>query len=164
MGKRVIAIDKGRIVQDDKAGLYVYMKTKTRTASSVNREEYSITMFIRGIGHAIKQAFIQIFRNRPCPSHPCFHYGHALTGTLLYTIVNVSHNGECKEAVRYYSDLPSGETDRATAVRMIDELSKMDGVAHAWYLSGRYHGGVQMKWGDKAYLLDGLRRIRSRIP
>ena len=49
------------------------------------------------------------------------------------------------------------ETDRATAVRMIDELSKMDGVAHAWYLSkDEAMAEYKMKWGDKAYLLDGF--------
>ena len=65
MGKRVIAIDKGKIVRDDRGGAYgVYEEEDPLTALLRGEEVCSTHMIIRGIGHAIKQACKQIFRNR----------------------------------------------------------------------------------------------------
>lgn len=117
-------------------------------------------MFIRGIGHAIKQAFIQIFRNRAMSFASLFSITAMLLilGLFFILIVNVSVITEsAKKQFDTIQIYLLDETDRATAVRMIDELSKMDGVAHAWYLSkDEAMAEYKMKWGDKAYLLDGF--------
>ena len=72
-------------------------------------------MFIRGIGHAIKQAFIQIFRNRAMSFASLFSITAMLLilGLFFILIVNVSVITEsAKKQFDTIQILPLDETDR----------------------------------------------------
>ncbi|MGI6732721.1 MAG: permease-like cell division protein FtsX [Anaerovoracaceae bacterium] len=117
-------------------------------------------MFIRGIGHAIKQAFIQLFRNRAMSFASLFSITAMLLILGLFFILIVNVNVITESAKKQFDTIQIyllDETDGAAAVRMIDELSEMDGVAQAWYLSKEdAMAEYKLKWGDKGYLLDGF--------
>ena len=136
------------------------MKGKKLVASAANRGEYSTTMFIRGTLNAIKQAFIQIIRNRAMSFASLFSITAMLLVLGLFFILIVNVNMVTVSAEKQFDTVQIyllEDTDRVATQGMIDKLSRLDGVEKAWYLSKEEAmDEYKIKWGDKSYLLDGF--------
>lgn len=117
-------------------------------------------MFIRGIGHAIKQAFIQIFRNRAMSFASLFSITAMLLILGLFFILIVNVNMVTESAKKQFDTIQIyllDQTDQVAATQMVHDLSDLEGVAKAWYLSKEdAMKEYKTKWGDKGYLLDGF--------
>lgn len=119
-----------------------------------------IHMFIRSIGHAIKQAFKQVFRNRAMTFASLFSITAMLLILGLFFILVVNVNMVTESAKRQFDTIQIyllDETEQAAAEVMMDQLSTMDEVSNVEYLSKEEAlEEYKIKWGDKSYLLDGL--------
>ncbi len=117
-------------------------------------------MFIRGMLNAIKQAFIQIIRNRAMSFASLFSITAMLLVLGLFFILIVNVNMVTVSAEKQFDTVQIyllEDTDRIAAQEMIDKLSRLDGVEKAWYLSKEEAmDEYKIKWGDKSYLLDGF--------
>ncbi len=117
-------------------------------------------MFIRGIGNAVKLAFVQIVRNRAMSFASLFSITAMLLVLGLFFILIVNVNMVTESAKKQFDTIQiylAEETDRTDAQRMIQSLSGTKGVAKAWYLSKEEAmDEYRQKWGDKSYLLDGF--------
>lgn len=117
-------------------------------------------MFIRGILNAIKQAFIQMFRNRAMSFASLFSITSMLLVLGLFFILIVNVNMVTVSAKKQFDTIQiylTEETDRIAAEEMIGKISRMDGVDEAWYLTkDEAMDEYKVKWGDKSYLLDGF--------
>jgi cell division transport system permease protein len=117
-------------------------------------------MIFRGIGHAIKQACKQIFRNRAMTFASFFSITAMLLILGLFFIVVVNVNMVAESAKKQFDTIQIyllDETTTQQANEMLDTLRGMDEVAKADYLTKEQAlNEFKVKWGDNAYLLDGL--------
>ncbi len=117
-------------------------------------------MIIRGMFNAIRQAFIQIFRNRAMSFASIFSITAMLLVLGLFFILIVNVNMATVSAKKQFDTIQIyliEETDQVEAQGMIQDLKGLDGVADAWYLhKDDAMEEYKIKWGDKSYLLDGF--------
>lgn len=118
------------------------------------------TMFIRGILNSIKQAFIQLFRNRAMTFASIFSITSMLLVLGLFFILIVNVNMVTVSAKKQFDTIQiylEESTDQTMATSMVEKISKLNGVSKAWYLSKEEAmEEYKIKWGDKGYLLDGF--------
>lgn len=128
--------------------------------SNADPGEYSTTMIIRGMFNAIKQAFIQIFRNRAMSFASVFSITAMLLVLGLFFILIVNVNMATVSAKKQFDTIQiylMEETSQVETQKIIHGIKELDGVAEAWYLSkDEAMEEYKLKWGDKSYLLDGF--------
>lgn len=117
-------------------------------------------MIFRSVGHAIKQAFKQLFRNRAMSFASLFSITAMLLLLGLFFILVVNVNMIAESAKKQFDTIQIyllDTTEYEAAETIMTTLSKNEQVASADYLS-KEDAMVEykLKWGDKAYLLDGL--------
>ena len=110
--------------------------------------------------YAIKQAFKQAFRNRAMSAASMFSITAMLLilGMFFILVVNINMVSETAkkqlDTIQVYL-LDSTTYEQATG--MLSQLEHTDGVKEASYLSDdEAMANWRSKWGDNAYLLDGL--------
>ncbi len=110
--------------------------------------------------YAIKQAFSQVFRNRAMSTASMFSITSMLLILGLFFILLVNVNMVAESAKGQFDSIQiylQDSTNREEADIIISDLKKKKEVADAYYLSKvdaleNWKG----KWGENAYLLDGL--------
>lgn len=109
---------------------------------------------------AIKQAFKQVFRNRAMSVASMFSITAMLLILGLFFILVVNINMVSETAKKQFDTIQVYLLDTTTyeqASAMLTDLEKSDGVKEASYLSNEEAMAKwRTKWGDNAYLLDGL--------
>ena len=117
-------------------------------------------MFFKSAAHAIKQAFKQVFRNRAMTFASLFSITAMLLILGLFFILLVNVNTVAESAKSQFDTIQTyflDETEFTKSQDMLKRLSRMDEVEKAVYLSKEEAmEEYKVKWGDKAYLLDGL--------
>lgn len=115
-------------------------------------------MIIRGLFNSIKQAWLQLLRNRAMSFASIFSITAMLLalGLFFVLVVNISMVTEgAKEQFDTIQVYLTDETDRVDAEKIIKGISSLDGVKKSWYLSKEDAlEEYKLKWGDKSYLLD----------
>lgn len=115
---------------------------------------------INSWGYAIKQAFKQAFRNRAMSVASMFSITAMLLILGLFFILVVNINMVSETAKKQFDTVQVYLLDTTTyeqAASMMTELSGTDGVKEVTYLSREEAMAKwRTKWGDNAYLLDGL--------
>ena len=115
---------------------------------------------INSWGYAIKQAFKQAFRNRAMSLASMFSITAMLLILGLFFILVVNINMVSETAKKQFDTIQVYLLDETTyeqASAMISELDGNEGVKEASYLSNEEAMATwRAKWGDNAYLLDGL--------
>jgi cell division transport system permease protein len=110
--------------------------------------------------YAFKQAFKQAFRNRAMSIASMFSITAMLLilGLFFILVVNVSMVSEtAKKQFDTIQVYLQDETTYEQASVMIADLNRMEGVSEATYQSAEEAMDKwKVKWGDNAYLLDGL--------
>lgn len=119
-----------------------------------------MTIMLRSFSYAIKQAFIQVFRNRAMSIASMFSITAMLLILGLFFILIVNINMVSETAKKQFDTIQiylQDETEYDQAVAMVDDLTQLKGVKEASYLSKEQAMAQwKAKWGDNAYLLDGL--------
>ena len=119
-----------------------------------------MTTMLNSWGFAVKQAFKQVFRNRAMSVASMFSITAMLLILGLFFILVVNINMVSETAKKQFDTIQVyllNETTYDQASTMLEELNKTDGVKEATYLSNEEAmAGWRTKWGDNAYLLDGL--------
>lgn len=115
---------------------------------------------INSWGYAIKQAFKQAFRNRAMSLASMFSITAMLLILGLFFILVVNINMVSETAKKQFDTIQVYLLDETTyeqASAMLSELDGNEGVKEATYLSNEEAMATwRAKWGDNAYLLDGL--------
>jgi cell division transport system permease protein len=115
---------------------------------------------INSWGYAVKQAFKQAFRNRAMSVASMFSITAMLLILGLFFILVVNINMVSETAKKQFDTIQVYLLDTTTfdqATGMINQLKSTDGVKEASYLSREEAmANWRTKWGDNAYLLDGL--------
>lgn len=115
---------------------------------------------INSWGFAIKQAFKQVFRNRAMSVASMFSITAMLLILGLFFILVVNINMVSETAKKQFDTIQVYLLDTTTydqATVMLREIEKTEGVKEATYLSNEEAMAKwRTKWGDNAYLLDGL--------
>ncbi|HML37038.1 MAG TPA: permease-like cell division protein FtsX, partial [Bacillota bacterium] len=110
--------------------------------------------------YAIKQAFKQAFRNRAMSAASMFSITAMLLILGLFFILVVNINMVSETAKKQLDTIQVYLLDSTTyeqATGMLSQLEHADGVKEASYLSDdEAMANWRTKWGDNAYLLDGL--------
>ena len=111
-------------------------------------------------GFAVKQAFKQVFRNRAMSVASMFSITAMLLILGLFFILVVNINMVSETAKKQLDTIQVYLLDTTTyeqATAMLTDLEKTEGVKEATYLSNEEAMAKwRTKWGDNAYLLDGL--------
>lgn len=111
-------------------------------------------------GYAIKQAFKQAFRNRAMSAASMFSITAMLLILGLFFILVVNINMVSETAKKQFDTIQVYLLDTTTyeqATAMMSDLSGTDGVKEVTYQSNEEAMAKwRTKWGDNAYLLDGL--------
>jgi len=115
---------------------------------------------INSWGYAVKQAFKQAFRNRAMSVASMFSITAMLLILGLFFILVVNINMVSETAKKQFDTIQVYLLDETTyeqASAMLSELDGNEGVKEASYLSNEEAMATwKAKWGDNAYLLDGL--------
>ena len=115
---------------------------------------------INSWGYAVKQAFKQAFRNRAMSLASMFSITAMLLILGLFFILVVNINMVSETAKKQFDTIQVYLLDETTyeqASAMLSELDGNEGVKEATYLSNEEAMATwRAKWGDNAYLLDGL--------
>lgn len=112
------------------------------------------------IKYSLKQAFIQVFRNRNMSVASVFSITAMLLILGLFFVLIVNINMAAESAKKDFDTVQVyllDETTQDNANEMIDQIKGIRGVSNAEYLSKE--DALQdwkSDWGDKAYLLDSL--------
>lgn len=119
-----------------------------------------MTKMLNSWKYAFKQAFKQAFRNRAMSIASMFSITAMLLilGLFFILVVNVSMVSEtAKKQFDTIQVYLLDETTYEQASVMIADLNRMEGVSEATYQSAEEAMDKwKVKWGDNAYLLDGL--------
>jgi len=111
-------------------------------------------------GYAVKQAFKQAFRNRAMSVASMFSITAMLLILGLFFILVVNINMVSETAKKQFDTIQVyllDETPYEQAAGMLSELNQTEGIKEASYLSNEQAmASWRAKWGDNAYLLDGL--------
>lgn len=110
--------------------------------------------------YAFKQAFTQAFRNRAMSIASMFSITAMLLILGLFFILVVNVNMVSETAKKQFDTIQVFLLDETTEVQtsaILADLNRMEGVREATYLSAQEAmDRWKVKWGDNAYLLDGL--------
>ncbi|MFA7462725.1 MAG: permease-like cell division protein FtsX [Anaerovoracaceae bacterium] len=115
---------------------------------------------IRGLKYALTQAFIQVFRNKGMSLASIFSITAMLLILGLFFFVTVNINIAMESAKQQFNTIEVyllDETSKEDADIITQSLLSMDEIAGVTYVSkeeAMEH--FKDRWGDKAYLLDGL--------
>jgi len=115
---------------------------------------------IRGLKYALTQAFIQVFRNKGMSLASIFSITAMLLILGLFFFVTVNINIATESAKQQFNTIEVyllDETSKEDADIITQSLLSMDEIAGVTYVSkeeAMEH--FKDRWGDKAYLLDGL--------
>ncbi len=119
-----------------------------------------MTIMLNSWLYALKQAFKQAFRNRAMSVASMFSITAMLLILGLFFILVVNINMVSETAKKQFDTIQVYLLDETTyeqATAMIDDLNGTDGVKEATYLSdAEAMASWRAKWGENAYLLDGL--------
>ena len=119
-----------------------------------------MTKMLNSWKYGFKQAFKQAFRNRAMSIASMFSITAMLLilGLFFILVVNVSMVSEtAKKQFDTIQVYLLDETTYEQASVMIADLNRMEGVSEATYQSAEEAMDKwKVKWGDNAYLLDGL--------
>ncbi len=111
-------------------------------------------------GYAIKQAFKQAFRNRAMSVASMFSITAMLLILGLFFVLVVNINMVSETAKKQFDTIQVyllDTTPYEQAADILSELNRTEGVKEASYLSNEQAmASWRAKWGDNAYLLDGL--------
>ncbi|MBE6034208.1 permease-like cell division protein FtsX [Aminipila sp.] len=112
------------------------------------------------IKYTLKQAFIQVFRNRTMSLASIFSITAMLLILGLFFVLIVNINMAAESAKQEYDTVQVYLLDATTyeqAQNMITEVKGLRGVADATYLSKEDAlADWKTDWGERAYLLDSL--------
>ena len=172
MGKRVIAIEKGRIVRDE-FGLYGYAEAlegvestfdtiqSARTFRSKSRFRRGGKRRVRRFFYTLKQAFLQVLRNRAMSVASIFAITAMLLILSIFFILVLNVNTAAQTIQQDYDSIEIYLKDDVTkeqANDIIMQVKEEKGVEDAYYKSKEAAmENFRNRWGDKnAYLLDSL--------
>ena len=114
----------------------------------------------KGVTYSIKQAFKQIFRNKGMSIASVFSITAMMLILALFLFLTVNLNFLTENVKDQFSTIEVfllDETSPSQAENMISSLKEMDGVEDAVYVSKEQAmEEFKIRWGDNAYLLDGL--------
>ena len=114
----------------------------------------------KGLGYSLKQALLQIFRNKGMAVASLFAITAMLLilGLFFFLTVNVNFlTEEIKEQFDTIEVFLQDDQTEAQADVIRTSLSKLPGVESVEYIDkARAMEEFKVRWGDNAYLLDGL--------
>ncbi len=114
----------------------------------------------KGLGYSLKQAFVQIFRNKGMTVASLFAITAMLLilGLFFFLTVNVNFiTEEIKDQFDTIEVFLQDDQTEAQAEVIRNSLSQLQGVANVEYISkAQAMEEFKTRWGDNAYLLDGL--------
>lgn len=115
---------------------------------------------IRGIKYALTQAFVQVFRNKGMSLASIFSITAMLLILGLFFFLTVNINIATESAKQQFTTIEVYLLDETTledANTITRSLLSMDEVANVTYVSKEEAlEHFKERWGEKAYLLDGL--------
>lgn len=115
---------------------------------------------IKSLQYSTKQAFIQVFRNKgmSVASIFCITAMLMILGLFSFLTVNVNHLTEnVKEQFDTIEVYLLDETTEAEAAVMRESLEKVEGVESVEFITkAQAMEEFKKRWGDNAYMLDGL--------
>lgn len=124
------------------------------------RKEVSSVKMINSVFYSIKQAFLQVSRNRAMSLASIFSISAMLLILGLFFIVVVNINMATEAAKQDYETVQVYLTDEVTAEearQMTESFDRIDGVSETQYLDkDKALQQWKAKWGDSGYLLDSL--------
>lgn len=114
----------------------------------------------KGLGYSLKQALQQIFRNKGMAAASLFAITAMLLilGLFFFLTVNVNYiTEEIKEQFDTIEVFLQDDQTEAQAEVIRNSLSQLDGVESVEYIDkARAMEEFKVRWGENAYLLDGL--------
>lgn len=110
--------------------------------------------------YTIKQAFVQVFRNKNMSTASIFSITAMMLILGLFFILAVNVNLIAAGAQEQFDSIQVyllDEISEAEAMQMVEEIQRINGVDEAHYMS-KEDAMLEMRdrWGEEAYLLDGL--------
>lgn len=122
---------------------------------------------LSSIWYAIKQAFVQVFRNRAMSLASLFSITAMLLILGLFFVVMVNVGVAVEEAKTDFDSISAYLDDEVTleeANTIIFQLSGMEEVDEVYYLDKdtAMEQWKAQKWGEDAYMLDGL--VENPLP
>lgn len=118
-------------------------------------------MIIKRFFYTLKQAFLQVFRNRNMAIASIFAITAMLLILSLFFILVINVNTAAQMIKNDYDSieifLKDGVTEEQAQI-IISDISAQDGVEEAFYKSKETAmDEFRQRWGDNAYLLDSLK-------
>lgn len=117
-------------------------------------------MIFRSIGQSIKQAFVQIFRNKTMTLASAFSITAMLMILGLFFILVVNMNLVAENTKKSFDTVQvylEDSTETPMIKKMISRINKMPNVKEVEFVTReKAMEEFRVKWGDKAYLLDGI--------
>ena len=114
----------------------------------------------KGLGYSLKQALVQIFRNKGMAAASLFAITAMLLilGLFFFLTVNVNFlTEEIKDQFDTIEVFLQDDQTEAQAMVIKESLSKLPGVESVEYIKKEQAmEEFKVRWGDNAYLLDGL--------
>ncbi|NCB41296.1 MAG: ABC transporter permease [Clostridia bacterium] len=115
---------------------------------------------IRGFKYTISQAFVQVFRNKGMSAASIFSIAAMLLILGLFFFLTVNINLATENAKQQFNTIEVyllEETSREEADIITQSLLSMDEISGVTYVSkDEAMEKFKERWGDKAYLLEGL--------
>lgn len=115
---------------------------------------------MRRLGYTIKQAFLQVFRNRTMSLASVFAITAMLIILSIFLILVININNAAEGVKDDYDSIEIYMLDTATeadAQAIIDDISIFEGVESAYYKTKEEAmKAFKVRWGDNSYLLDSL--------
>lgn len=118
-------------------------------------------MIIKRFFYTLKQAFLQVFRNKNMALASIFAITAMLLILSIFFILVINVNTAAQTIQKDYDSievfLNEGVTEKESQP-MIDELSSQEGVKEAYYKDKETAlNEFRQRWGENAYLLDSLK-------
>ena len=128
--------------------------------SSETRQKGYTVIMIKNIGYAIKQAFLQIVRNRSMSTASLFSITAMMLILGLFFILAVNVNLISENAKKQFDTIQIyllDTTEWPPIAEMIQELDAMPEVSLVEFVNkDQALIDLKARWGDNGYLLDGL--------
>lgn len=116
---------------------------------------------MRRFGYTIKQAFIQVLRNRAMSLASIFAITAMLIILSIFLILVININNAAQSVQDDYDSIEiymQDSADEADAQAIIDDISTFEGVDGAYYKTKEEAMKTfKARWGDNAYLLESLK-------
>lgn len=123
-------------------------------------KEVYLHKMINSMIYSIKQAFIQVFRNRAMSIASIFSITAMLLILGLFFIVAVNINMATEAAKKDYETVQVyllDNVDYTNSIEIMEQLEKVEGVKKATFLTKeKALADWKEKWGESGYLLDSL--------